>query len=579
VTPAVGVANFSASNLVDEFVVSIIILGLGTSESTKMFKHAIMHGTRAIADAFKELRNADQQSKLDKLAGGSGTALATRAPSKEKKREWQPYYCKEHGPNKSHNSKECKKLNGKTTTNAKVAAETPEETAYVANIPEVAYEQVVFKGKIKGKVAMLDGQTLDAEDQAFATIVSKELLHERLGHIGEGRLDTMINKDLTEGILVDKKSKAKDTCKYCIAGKQHRNPFPKLATNRSKVIIECIHTDVHGPLPKTLSGYRYWIVFVDDAGWMKGAKPLKAKGEASDEIQKYIARVENQTGNKVKIIRDDKGGEYMSNDLKEFLDKKGIIHEQTNRATPLQNGVAERLNCTLAEGIVAMLSQANLLQSFWAQALLYLIEILNVTPSSSISDTSSYEYWYKRKPDLSKFRVFGCRIGTRVGVTGDAIFDEKTFPGLSQGESSREPLGIKSFWFEDSNDDEEQDKTVETQHPNPTPTPSNQSMQPTTQQQQPEVTTNIQATQLQQPTPPPSLPPPSTSAPMTVSFPTTSLPASPSKPATPVRKRTYAESATPPLPQPPTTAIPPTSQRPIQKVTEKVTDYYDGVGT
>lgn len=422
-TQVTGIAKFSASELVDELVVSIIILGLGTSENTKMVKHAIMHGTRTVTDAIKKLRNADQQSKSDEIAGGTGTAMfaSTRSQPKGKKKEWQPFYCKEHGPNKSHATKDCKKLNGNQNVGANVATETPEK-AHVAQaqleVPEMACPmilrspktptdsfwnadsgatshmtpwrewirnmipckipvkladnktvwavgkgQVVFnpkgykaivlssvlyvpelannlfsiissvldaklrviiendelvfsrngetilKGKIREKTAMLDGETLDACEQALATIVSRELLHERLGHIGEGRLSTLINKNLTDGILVDKKSETKDTCEHCIAGKQHRNPFPKLAMNRSTTIIERIHTDVHGPLPKTISGFRYWIIFVDDAGRMKAATPMKAKSKASEAIKNYVVRVENQTGNKVKVIRDDKGGE------------------------------------------------------------------------------------------------------------------------------------------------------------------------------------------------------------------------------------------------------------------------------
>lgn len=93
----------------------------------------------------------------------------------------------------------------------------------------------------------------------------------------------------------------------------------------------------------------------------------------------------------------------MSKDLEAFLKEKGIARERTVRATPSQNGVAEGLNRTLAEGIVATLNQANLPQSFWSQALLYLVHILNATPSSSLSDTTSYKVWNGKKPNISMY--------------------------------------------------------------------------------------------------------------------------------------------------------------------------------
>lgn len=227
---------------------------------------------------------------------------------------------------------------------------------------------------------------------------------------------------------------------------------------------------------------------------MKYVAPMAKKSEASDIIEQYVITSELQTGKRVKSIRDDKGREYMSKKLQKFLDDRGIIREQTVRATPSQNGVAERLNRTLAEGITAMLNQANLPQSFWSQALLYLVHILNVTPSSAVSNTTSYEVWHNKKPDLTMFRTFGCRIFVnvlrkdrknleshmrqcifigfqdrqkgwkyyepstkKIGVTRDAIFDETSFPGLS---TKKEPivhslLGISAFWNNDDKIDDD----------------------------------------------------------------------------------------------------------------------------
>ena len=52
-----------------------------------------------------------------------------------------------------------------------------------------------------------------------------------------------------------------------------------------------------------------------------------------------------QLGSTVKLLRDDKGGEYMSNEFNAHLAAAGITRQHTVRNEPHQNGVAERANC------------------------------------------------------------------------------------------------------------------------------------------------------------------------------------------------------------------------------------------
>lgn len=122
--------------------------------------------------------------------------------------------------------------------------------------------QTVMSANIRGTVATLNGTTLSNDEHAFVTQVTRELLHQRLGHIGKDRLECMLRENLVEGVNVKPGSHVKDTCEHCIAGKQHRDPFPSLSKNRSKKVLQLIHTDLKGPIPTTLTGYKYWVIFV-----------------------------------------------------------------------------------------------------------------------------------------------------------------------------------------------------------------------------------------------------------------------------------------------------------------------------
>ncbi|KAJ2929055.1 hypothetical protein H1R20_g8038, partial [Candolleomyces eurysporus] len=245
---------------------------------------------------------------------------------------------------------------------------------------------------IHQNTGLLDGTTLNNYEHAYVTQrISKDLLHQQLGHIGQKRINKLIKQKLGTGIIVKPNTDIPDTCEHCIAGKQHRNPFPDLSEHRSTELLGRVHSDLHGPLIQTPSGFKYWITFIDDHSRFKEVHLLKSKDEASQHFKEYIAKVERQTGKLVKEIRDDKGGEYMSKDFINWCKGKGITQQHTVTATPQQNGVSERLNCTLAEGVVAMLNQALLPLSFWGAATLYYTDILNATPSSSTSNTTSYE--------------------------------------------------------------------------------------------------------------------------------------------------------------------------------------------
>ena len=90
------------------------------------------------------------------------------------------------------------------------------------------------------------------------------------------------------------------------------NPFPPSKTRASKP-LELIHTDLHGPFKiHTISGYRYWITFIDDYTQLRAVIFLKSKDEAFDAFKQYKAYSENHLYTKIQCMRVDKGGEYMS---------------------------------------------------------------------------------------------------------------------------------------------------------------------------------------------------------------------------------------------------------------------------
>jgi len=67
---------------------------------------------------------------------------------------------------------------------------------------------------------------------------------------------------------------------------------------------------------------------------------LQKKSDLLSEYEKWLIEAQRHTRTKIKILRSDNGGEYVSNAFKDFHDENGTTHQTTVPDTPQQNGVA-----------------------------------------------------------------------------------------------------------------------------------------------------------------------------------------------------------------------------------------------
>ncbi len=135
---------------------------------------------------------------------------------------------------------------------------------------------------------------------------------------------------------------------------------------------------------------------------------LKYKSEVFKTFVEWKAMVERSTGRKLKAIRSDNGGEYISNEFSAYLTSEGIKHELTIPYTPEQNGIAERLNRTLIESVRSMLMESHLPKSFWAEALTTAVYLRNRSPTKVMEDRTPHEALFGNKAKVSHLRIFGC---------------------------------------------------------------------------------------------------------------------------------------------------------------------------
>ncbi|GJX71637.1 retrotransposon protein, putative, ty1-copia subclass [Tanacetum coccineum] len=189
---------------------------------------------------------------------------------------------------------------------------------------------------------------------------STYLWHCRLAHISKKRIEKLQQ----EGLLKSTDDESFDQCVSCLSGKMTRKSFP-YHPERATDLLEIIHTDVCGPLRHvSRQGASYFIIFTDDYSRYGYVYLLKHKHEVFETSEVFKNKVENQLGKTIKALRSDRGGEYISQDFKDYLKACGIIQQLTPLYTPQHNGVSEKRNRTLLDMVRFMMNLATLSLSF-----------------------------------------------------------------------------------------------------------------------------------------------------------------------------------------------------------------------
>jgi transposase InsO family protein len=104
----------------------------------------------------------------------------------------------------------------------------------------------------------------------------------------------------------------------------------------------------------------YFMLIINDYSRITWVSFLKEKAEAFEMFKKFKALTKNQIGKRLKIVRSNRGGDFMSSDFKEFYDKHGIKREYTIPRTPQQNGVVERQKRTVQQIAKSMMNEKNI---------------------------------------------------------------------------------------------------------------------------------------------------------------------------------------------------------------------------
>nr|GFC14889.1 hypothetical protein [Tanacetum cinerariifolium] len=195
-------------------------------------------------------------------------------------------------------------------------------------------------------------------------------------------------------------------CSSCELGKAKRKSFHTKLTPSSKIQLQLLYMDLCGPMRvASINGKRYVLMIVDDYFRYTLTHFLRSKDETPEVLINFLRLVQRGLQAQVRVVRTDKGTEFLNQTLHAYFATEGIHHQTSVARTPEQNGVVERRNRTLVEAARTMQSVAKVPLFFWAEAIATACFTQNRSLVIPRHEKTPYHIINDRKPSVKFFYI------------------------------------------------------------------------------------------------------------------------------------------------------------------------------
>jgi hypothetical protein len=254
---------------------------------------------------------------------------------------------------------------------------------------------ILLKGKSEnGKYPLWLGKKSHKGNKSFIALLgirTSIVWHFRLGNPSNDVVTPVVRDDnhpmLHSNVVSDSIFNKSILCESCQLGKNTKQPF-SASNHISSFPLRLIHTDIWTSPVLSITGYKYYTVFVDDFSRFTWIYPLHTKCETYEVFLKFKLLMENQFSTTIKEIQSDGGSEYISLSFQSFLKTNGIIHRKSCPYTSPQNGLAERKLRHFLEAGLTLLAHSHLSNKYWVDSLLIAVYVINRLPTSILQKTS-----------------------------------------------------------------------------------------------------------------------------------------------------------------------------------------------
>ncbi|CAA7029694.1 unnamed protein product [Microthlaspi erraticum] len=297
-------------------------------------------------------------------------------------------------------------------------------------VKDLQTRRTLLRSDSTGDLYPLPASSSTSQSTAL-TASSLSLWHKRLGHLNNESLRSVISFN---NLACNKDSLP--LCTACQLGKQIKLPFFPSQTIVSKP-FELIHSDVWTSPVSSISGLRYYVLFLDHYTHFLWVYPLRRKSEVFSKFLHFYSHIQTQFNSPIKAFQCDNGGEYNNTDFHKFFDTNGIQVRFSCPHTSQQNGKSERMIRTINNSIRSLLFQAKLSPAYWVEALHVAVHLINILPSSAIQNQVPYTLLFQKPPTYDHLKVFGCLCFPNLNHSNLHKLSPRTTPCLFLGYPSQ----------------------------------------------------------------------------------------------------------------------------------------------
>ncbi|GJV19239.1 retrovirus-related pol polyprotein from transposon TNT 1-94 [Tanacetum coccineum] len=172
----------------------------------------------------------------------------------------------------------------------------------------------------------------------------------------------------------------------------------KTSNSRSVYVLELVHSDVWQAPVLSLGGAKYFFSFIDDYSRRCWVYPIKKKSDVFEVFKVYKARVELDSGKKIKCLRTNNRGEYTGDEFDTFCRQEG---------------------------------NKSLGKSFSAEVVNTACYVINHLPSTAVELKTPMEMWTGKPVNYSDLHISGIKgyrlwdpTAHKVVVSRDVVFME-----------------------------------------------------------------------------------------------------------------------------------------------------------
>ena len=140
------------------------------------------------------------------------------------------------------------------------------------------------------------------------------------------------------------------------------------------------------------------MLLVDDYSRMMTIMFLKQKYDAFQMFKWYLERVEKQIGKRLKCLRSDRGGEFISNEFEMFYNDKGIKTQTSTPRTPPKDGISKRRNISTMDYARKLMMEKNIALKYQREVVTIVVYTLNCVQFNKRTHSTPIKLWYDTHP-------------------------------------------------------------------------------------------------------------------------------------------------------------------------------------